>query len=223
LIEISQEYAYLRTYRIDIVLEGDYLVRNLFEEIAKRSGLSYEDIIYLTVPEIIKLLKKEKLLLEKIEERKKTFVVFLIKEQIFVLEGDEAQKFIEKEEEKEEIEKEIKGTIAQRGKAIGKVVKVFSKKDIYKVNEGNIIVSPMTTPDMVIGLVRAGAIVTDEGGIVCHAAIISREFGIPCIIGTQIATKVLKDGDVVEIDAMGKEGVLKIKKEIDHEYKIDSR
>jgi pyruvate,water dikinase len=142
----------------------------------------------------------------------------LIGEEVFVLEGNKAQKFIEKEEKEEiEIKRKIKGMVAQRGKAIGRVVKVFSKEDIYKVNEGDIIVSPMTTPDMVIGLARAGAIVTDEGGIVCHAAIISREFGIPCIVGTKIATKVLKDGYVVEIDATGREGAVKIKKEIDHE------
>jgi len=55
---------------------------------------------------------------------------------------------------------------------------------------------------------EAGAIITDEGGITCHAAIVSRELGIPCIIGTKIATKVLKDGDIVEVDA-GK-GVVKI-------------
>ena len=58
---------------------------------------------------------------------------------------------------------------------------------------------------------RAKAIITDEGGLTCHAAIISRELGIPCIIGTKIATKVLKDGDMVEVDA-NKGIVKKIKK-----------
>ncbi len=59
----------------------------------------------------------------------------------------------------------------------------------------------MTTPEMVPVMKRAAAFVTDEGGITCHAAIVSREMKKPCIIGTKIATKVLKDGDLVEVDA----------------------
>ena len=59
----------------------------------------------------------------------------------------------------------------------------------------------MTTPDFVPAMEKAAAIVTDRGGILCHAAIVSREMSKPCIIGTKIATKVLKDGDLVEVDA----------------------
>ena len=59
----------------------------------------------------------------------------------------------------------------------------------------------MTRPDYAIILNKATAIITDEGGLTCHASIVSRELGIPCIIGTTIATKVLKDGDLVEVDA----------------------
>jgi pyruvate,water dikinase len=59
----------------------------------------------------------------------------------------------------------------------------------------------MTTPDYVSAMKLASAFVTDEGGIMCHAAIIARELKKPCIIGTKIATKVLKDGDLVEVDA----------------------
>ena len=59
----------------------------------------------------------------------------------------------------------------------------------------------MTRPEMVVAMKKAGAIVTDEGGITSHAAVVSREFGIPCIIGTKKATKVFKDGDLVEVDA----------------------
>ncbi|MBU3965123.1 hypothetical protein KKA96_01965, partial [Patescibacteria group bacterium] len=67
---------------------------------------------------------------------------------------------------------------------------------------------PMTRPEHLMGMKKAGAIITDDGGITCHAAIIARELGIPCIIGTKIATKVLKDGDLAEVDA--DKGVVKI-------------
>jgi pyruvate,water dikinase len=59
----------------------------------------------------------------------------------------------------------------------------------------------MTTPDFVTAVKRAAAVVTNEGGVLCHAAVISREFGIPCIVGTMIATKVFKTGDMLEVDA----------------------
>jgi len=59
----------------------------------------------------------------------------------------------------------------------------------------------MTQPEFLPAMKKASAIITDEGGLTCHAAIISRELGIPCIIGTKIATKVFKDGDIVEVDA----------------------
>ena len=77
----------------------------------------------------------------------------------------------------------------------------------YKVKKGDIIVSPMTTADMMPALKRAGAIVTDEGGVICHAAIVSRELGKPCLIATKAATKLFKDGDLLEVDVYA--GVVK--------------
>ena len=59
----------------------------------------------------------------------------------------------------------------------------------------------MTTPDYVMAMEKSAAIITNDGGLTCHAAIISREMGIPCIVGTNMATKALKDGDLVEVDA----------------------
>ncbi len=106
------------------------------------------------------------------------------------------------EEVSEHVEiKEIRGQIAHRGFVQGTVRIVRTNQDAAAVQAGEIIVSPMTVPDFLLAMKRAAAFVTDEGGITCHAAIVSRELGKPCIIGTKIATKVLKDGDVVEVDA----------------------
>ena len=74
-------------------------------------------------------------------------------------------------------------------------------KDIPLMQRGEILISPMNMPDFVPAMEKAAAIIKDEGGILCHAAIISRELGIPCIVGTQHATKIFKDGDLVEVDA----------------------
>ena len=95
----------------------------------------------------------------------------------------------------------IKGQIAARGFAKGRVRIIISKSKIKDFKNGEILVSSMTTPEYVPAMKKAKAIITDEGGITCHAAIVSREMKKPCIIGTKIATRVLKDGDFVEVDA----------------------
>ena len=70
------------------------------------------------------------------------------------------------------------------------------------MNYGDVLVSVATTPSIVTAMKKAAAIVTDQGGLTCHAAIVSRELGVPCVVGTKIATASLKDGDLVEVDAM---------------------
>lgn len=104
--------------------------------------------------------------------------------------------------------KNITGIIACRGLAKGTVKIVKGVNDINKINEGDILVTVNTKPEFLMAILKCRGVVTDWGGITSHAAIITREFGIPCIVGTGIATQVFKDGDIVEIDA--NEGVIKI-------------
>ncbi|MCS7129882.1 MAG: pyruvate, water dikinase [Archaeoglobaceae archaeon] len=117
---------------------------------------------------------------------------------------------IKTKEEKIEVEETgkilLKGLGASPGIAVGEVRIVQSEKDISKVKEGDILVAVMTTPDMVPAMKRSAAIVTDEGGMTCHAAIVSRELGVPAVVGTKNATDVLKDGMVVTVD--GEKGIV---------------
>lgn len=97
---------------------------------------------------------------------------------------------------------EIKGIIANVGKTRGKVKIVRDPKSMdSKFKKGEILVAPMTSPDYVFLMKKSAAIVTDVGGLTSHAAIVSRELQKPCLVGTKIATQVLKDGDLVEVDA----------------------
>ncbi len=98
---------------------------------------------------------------------------------------------------------EFKGTIASKGtgRVEGKVRIVLDAHNPPPFEEGEILVTTMTTPEFIFVMKKASAIITDTGGLTSHAAIVSRELKKPCIIGTKIATKVLKDGDVVEVDA----------------------
>jgi len=95
----------------------------------------------------------------------------------------------------------ITGNIAYPGVARGRVRRIMGHKQISVIEEGEILVSPMTMPDFLPAMERAAAFITDEGGMTCHAAIVAREMQKPCIVGTKVATQVLRDGVLVEVDA----------------------
>nr|WP_042178576.1 phosphoenolpyruvate synthase [Kibdelosporangium sp. MJ126-NF4]CEL13271.1 Phosphoenolpyruvate synthase [Kibdelosporangium sp. MJ126-NF4]CTQ98963.1 Phosphoenolpyruvate synthase (EC 2.7.9.2) [Kibdelosporangium sp. MJ126-NF4] len=98
----------------------------------------------------------------------------------------------------------IKGLAASPGTATGRVRVLSSPADGAQLQDGDVLVAPMTNPDWVPTMRRAGAVVTDEGGMTCHAAIVARELGVPAIVGTRNATTVLKDAQRVTVD--GREG-----------------
>jgi len=104
--------------------------------------------------------------------------------------------------EQEEIKGEpiLEGLAASPGIAVGKVKIIEDLADLPKIKEGDILVTGMTNPDMVVSMQKSAGIITDEGGLTAHAAIVSREMGIPCVVGTQEATTKLKDNDLVTVD-----------------------
>ncbi|MCX6776594.1 MAG: phosphoenolpyruvate synthase [Candidatus Micrarchaeota archaeon] len=95
----------------------------------------------------------------------------------------------------------LRGSGASPGVAVGKVKMIPTAKDIGRMEKGDILVTEMTSPDYVPAMKKAAAIITNSGGATCHAAIVSRELGVPCIVGTKEATKILHDGDLVTVDA----------------------
>ncbi|AXV40554.1 phosphoenolpyruvate synthase [Methanobacterium sp. BAmetb5] len=99
-----------------------------------------------------------------------------------------------------------KGLGASPGMAAGSVKIIKTTDELDKVQEGDILVTVMTTPDMVPAMKRANGIITDEGGVTCHAAIVSRELGIPCVVGTGDATSILPENSQVTLD--GNKGIV---------------
>ncbi len=97
----------------------------------------------------------------------------------------------------------VTGAPASPGVAAGPVVVIHSPNDIDQVHPGDVLVTEMTTPDFVPAMKRAAAIVTDLGGRTCHAAIVSRELGIPCVVGTNNATSILKTGQIITVNGTG--------------------
>lgn len=185
----------LRSKNDQVTYQAGYALFDLAKEKIGDSEiidfLTFEEIRSENIPSI-----------EEIEERKQGYIYYNRKLYL----GEKMKNFEEKEgitlvnEEAEETN-QIKGTIAQKGKTAGKAKIVFETNQLNKVEKGDILVTPMTTPDFLPAMQKASAFVTDEGGVTCHAAIISREMKKPCIIGTKIATRVLKDGDWIEVDA----------------------
>jgi pyruvate,water dikinase len=100
----------------------------------------------------------------------------------------------------------VRGLGASPGMGMGRVKIIRSSKEIKNMERGDILVTEMTTPDFVPGMKKASAIVTDTGGMTSHAAIVSRELGVPCVVGTGSATTVLKDGMDVSVD--GSHGII---------------
>lgn len=166
-----------------------------------------EDTVnYLYFKEIISLFDGVKPSKKIIEERKKCYAIAKREDDIIHFSYQEAlylaNEFIPFE--KKEI---LKGLVANKAKVKGKVVIAPMLTDAKKVKEvinkmkkGNILVAQSTTPELMVLCNKAAAIVTDQGGMLSHAAIVSRELDIPCIIGTINATRIFKDGDYVEVD-----------------------
>jgi phosphohistidine swiveling domain-containing protein len=120
---------------------------------------------------------------------------------------EQFDELIKHREEKFDI---LRGQVACRGKVEGTVRVILDPHDDKGFQQGDILVTSMTRPEFVQIMKKAGAVVTNEGGVTCHAAIVSRELNIPCVIGTKHATRILKDGDRVEVDA--EKGVITILK-----------
>ena len=211
MIEFLQEYIFLRTHRTDALRRAMYYIQSLVEELARRTDMMKEEVAYITKEELEKFLTENILPDKKIlRERAKHYLILRRKNSYKIHSNiKEIEEIIDQELEKEDSEvKILKGNTAYSGIVKGKVKIIKTIKEIRKLKKGEILVTSMTTPDMIIVIRHASAIVTDEGGITCHAAIVSRELKKPCIVGTKNATKVLKDGDLVEVNA--DKGVVKI-------------
>jgi len=128
------------------------------------------------------------------------------KGEVFIVQTRAVTTFKEMKEERPVIQEEVgkillKGETASAGVYAGPVRIILNASQLGTVQKGDILVTPMTTPDMVPAMQKAGAIVTNEGGLTCHAAIVAREMGTPCIVGTEHATEVLKEGEMVTVHA----------------------
>lgn len=199
-----------------------YLMHKLqpfWDEVAKRLGVRYGELIEMLSDEVREHLRGGRrisaALRRTARERYRDSATIFANGQVTTIWGKALKEYYRKEAKAEVTFrhiKELKGMPASPGHVRGRVAVTYSVTEIGKVKKGDVLVAAGTTPSHVPAMERAVAIVTDEGGLLCHAAIVSRELKIPCVVGTKIATKVLRDGDVVEVDAV--KGVVRIAKRV---------
>ncbi len=195
--------------RVDAHSLTYFLAEKMMKEIGKRVGLSINQmriVIPSEVPKLFKIVNVEKIN----DEYERVLIWFEngISKKYTGTSAEKKLKYVFDRLPETLDTEELKGQLAYPGKVKGNIKVILDIKDAKKFQEGEILVTRMTDPSYVPLMKVARAIVTDIGGITCHAAIVAREMRKPCIIGTKIATKVLKDGDMVEVDA--NEGVVRI-------------
>jgi phosphohistidine swiveling domain-containing protein len=208
---VVKEFSFQKAYRKDIEYLSYYTYDLLLRELARRLNISVKQGHYLLIKEITSILRgKKKININELNKRIECNFYLVIKGKIKFLVGGKAKEFIKKIKTQPVPQniKELNGQCACKGKAKGIVKIIKNKEDYPKFKNGDILVSWATNPNMVPLMKKSSAIITDEGGVTCHAAIVSRELGIPCVIGTRFATKVLHDNQLVEVDA--NKGIVKI-------------
>lgn len=191
-----------------LIFEDNNYLSRFLNKISEKFNVLLVDLNFYSIKEITDLFVDRKIQPDLIVKRKEFFFMQGDGEKLTYGEGEEKRKdftsFLTVEE------KELKGVVANKGVVTGKV-KIFPPsyysdfsmltKLFNEMDDGDVLVAETTSPELMPACKKAGAILTNQGGLLSHAAIVSRELNIPCIVGLGDVVQVLKDGDLVEVDA----------------------
>lgn len=211
LFNIAADIIFLKNYRKDAIFYGMYALDRLLREIAERLQLSLEQVRFMAFWEVPTAIRSGYFSEKVLNERRKFSVYYQTGAKGIIYTGQKAKDFLARLKIEKVVIKSvstISGMVACPGKARGKIKIINVPEEMEKMNKGDVMVAHTTYPALVPAMKKAAAIITDDGGITCHAAIVSRELRTPCVVGTKMATKVLHDGDLVEVDAG--HGIIKI-------------
>lgn len=200
LLRLVSLVVWSKPRRKDYQSKSYWHMERWYREVARRLGISLREVRSMPQAMLWTSLQSGRVDRKKIQELYAFHVVAPGARGPVVLSGKKARRFLKTVyEEKIEVKgREWIGSSACPGKARGVVRIINSAEDISKMQEGDILVSVATTPSIVSAMRKAAAILTDEGGLTCHAAIVSRELNIPCVVGLKVITTALSDGDRVE-------------------------
>jgi len=192
-----------RLYSESIYSDTESFFRSIAKIIGEKENYSAEYLTCLTQAELENYLKNKKLPKDKeLAERYRASILYFEDNKLSILFEPNVSELenllIEKTTKNTS---ELSGVVACKGKAIGICRIVLDPFKVGEFNEGDILVTGMTRPEFMPLIKKASAIITDVGGVLSHAAIVARELNKPCIVGTQVASKILKDGMNIEVDA----------------------
>lgn len=199
-----------RVYAEPVYAESLEFVKRFGDAHASKYGLEGAEFLAMTKSELESVFADGPIpTKETLRERLRfSMLVVFEGEVVDVVSGADAHALAEATVHRVQDTKQIKGSIAFPGKVTGKVVIVTNPEGLSSLPSGSVLVTGMTRPNYIHLFKEAVAVVTDAGGVLSHAAITARELKIPTVIGTEVATKVLKDGDLIEVDA--DKGVVRI-------------
>ena len=205
-VEFVRWFMYLRTECIDHMMLVNSAFKSVMSSLVKKLDLTVEAVLHMTYEEIISSLELGKLSIGKdlvVERLNNGYAYLIAPNGSYLVTGEDVDTLHQLVIPKVEEEKitEIKGQSAFKGKVTGIARVILDRRQSKDLQEGEILVTTMTSPEFVPAMKIAGGIVTNEGGILCHAAIMSRELRKPCIIGTKIATDAIKTGQKITLDA----------------------
>lgn len=202
LLKIARLFSKWKDVRKGGVYIGMHHFDKFLEEVANRTQYTKRQLTYSIFPEIKPILFDKIDIKEKLAEREKKTFFAVTDKGYYIAGGPKANRYFEEFDKlKQEYVVEIRGVVASPGYARGRVRIIKKTEQMKEFKEGEILVANQTTPEYVPVMKKAAAIITEQGGITSHAAIVSRELKKPCIIGTKIAAKALMDGETVEVDA----------------------
>lgn len=204
LFAIARDIIWLKDFRKNAMFHGHYVLDMLTKEIARRLNLTHKQANHFLTAEVEEALLHGKYDENVLNDRIKYCVIWADEKNARYFYGKEARekmKSIEVEEVVLDSSGKFTGTTACPGIVQGPVKIILSVEDIDKVKNGDVLVAKTTYPSYLPAMKRASAIVTEDGGITCHAAIVAREFKIPCVVGVKKVTDTLKDGEMIEVDA----------------------
>lgn len=191
----------LRKVLNDVWMGSDAILSKVLEQLIIRTGR--KDAVSMTLEEVKDCLNGKEV--KDVSDRQiYSYIEWDENNKLKIISGGEGYRKI-RELDKQIPKNEVIGTPAFKGIVKGRVkiipLSMNPEKYLPKMEKGDILVSDTTGPELMVAIQKAAGIVTDEGGMMSHAAIVAREFEIPCVVGTTYATEVFKDGDLIEVNA----------------------
>jgi len=201
-------------YRESILTPGQEF-QEILERVAEQCAIKKEDIVWYFIDDLKRIFEGALLATVQIVARKQAYIYLCDEHGVStMLFGEDAESYIDAFETgsiPKNSARELRGVCAHKGSgAVRGIARIINsdyldfsntQSKMDAMNEGDILIAPTTAPDLMPALRKAAAIVTDVGGMLSHAALTARELNKPCIVGTKVASRVFKDGDMVEVDA----------------------